>query len=146
MRSARSLTFLLLAAVLALGLVAACGEDSDPAESASAESESFQVIDVDTLAEQRDELADLQILDVRTAEEVAEGTIPGALNIPHDEVEAGNTDGLDLSKPIAAICRSGNRATTAGEALVAAGASDVRVVRPGGVGTWQEAGYPTIVP
>jgi rhodanese-related sulfurtransferase len=145
MTSARPHVAALLLLIAALALVAGCGSDSDDAEP-SAAAEPFQVIDVDTLATQRDELQDLQILDVRTPEEVAEGTIPGALNIPHDEVEAGSTEGLDLDRPIAAICRSGNRATTAGEALVAAGATDVRVVRPGGVGTWQDAGYPIVVP
>lgn len=141
----RRLSAGLLLLVAALALLAGCGDASDDGAPASSDA-SFQVIDVDTLAEQRGEVEDLQILDVRTPEEVAEGTIPGALNIPHDRVEAGDTEGLDLDRPIAAICRSGSRATSAGEALVAAGASDVRVVRPGGVGTWQEAGYPTVVP
>lgn len=144
MTSARSLVAALML-LIALALVAGCGSDSDGPEP-SAAAEPFQVIDVDALATQREELQDLQIVDVRTPEEVAEGTIPGALNIPHDEVEAGSTEGLDLDRPIAAICRSGNRATTAGGALVAAGATDVRVVRPGGVGTWQDAGYPIVVP
>jgi len=145
MTSIRFPLAVVLTLVAALALIAGCGSDSGDAER-PAGAEPFQVIDVDTLAAQRDEVDGLQILDVRTPEEVAEGTIPGALNIPHDEVEAGNTEGLDLDRPIAAICRSGNRATSAGDALVAAGASDVRVVRPGGVGTWQEGGYPIVVP
>ncbi len=145
MRSVRFPLALLLLLVAAFALIAGCGGDSGDAERPAAP-EAVQVIDVDTLAAQRDEVQGLQILDVRTPEEVAEGTIPGALNIPHDEVEAGDTEGLDLDQPIAAICRSGNRATTAGDALVSAGATDVRVVRPGGVGTWQESGYPIVVP
>ena len=101
---------------------------------------------MDQLATAIDEVPGLQVVDVRTAEEVATGTIPDSVHIPHDVVDAGDTRDLDLDAPIAVICRSGSRATIAGEALVEAGATDVRVVRPGGVTTWAEAGYPVVAP
>jgi rhodanese-related sulfurtransferase len=162
-RVPRRRAFAVVAVAVALGLVAACGSD-DPddggqvgtasavtatageAGGMSTVAEAFTVIDVDGLDEAIDEVPDLQVVDVRTAEEVATGTIPGSVNIPHDVIDAGDTGALDLDAPIAVICRSGSRATVAGEALVAAGATDVRVVRPGGVTTWAEAGYPTVVP
>lgn len=122
--------------------VAACSDD-DPASSGGEEP---SVIDVAVLNDQRATEEDLQVIDVRTPEEWAEGTIEGAILRPHDAIVAGEIQDIDLDRPIAVICRSGNRATTAGEALVDAGATDVRVVRPGGVGTWADAGYPTVTP
>lgn len=132
-----------LAVILAVALVAAACSDDDPGP---ASGDAPRVIDVDVLSDQRAAEDDLQVIDVRTPEEWAEGTIEGAILRPHDAIVAGEIDDIDLDRPIAVICRSGNRATTAGEALVDAGAEDVRVVRPGGVGTWADAGYPTVIP
>ena len=166
MRTGRGRTLAVVAVAVALGLAAGCGSDSsDDATPAGTSQETATLtgsapeqlegtpapapltfIDVDQLAAQIDDVPGLQVVDVRTDEEVAEGTIPGSIHIPVDVIEAGDTDGLDLDGPIAVICRSGSRATIAGDALVAAGATDVRVVRPGGVGTWAEAGYPITVP
>ena len=150
-----------------LGLVAACGSDSssdanvdagdqvDQVDGRAGEPdgpgatvpvEPFAVIDIDQLNDQRQAMPQLQVVDARTLEEVATGTIPGSIHIPHDVIDGGNTEGLDLDAPIAIICRSGRRATIAGEALAQAGAVNINVVRPGGVGTWAEAGYPVIVP
>ena len=109
-------------------------------------SKALEVIDIDELSDRRESLPQLQVVDVRTDQEWASGTIPGAIHLPHDEIESGRTDGIDLARPIAVICRSGSRATIAGEALVRAGAAEVQVVRPGGVGTWGDAGYPLVVP
>lgn len=134
----------LLAAVLLIALAAGLGACSDD-DAAPAAAEPT-TIDVTTLNDQRDAESELQVIDVRTPEEWAEGTIEGAILRRHDAIVAGEIDDIDLDRPIAVICRSGNRATTAGDALTAAGAADVRVVRPGGVGTWAEAGYPTVTP
>lgn len=58
----------------------------------------------------------LNLIDVREADEVAEGTIPGAVHIPLGEVEA-RIDELDKSKPYIIICRSGARSGRATEFL-----------------------------
>ena len=136
----RTTLCLLLVLGVALGAVA-CSDDEEPRAAAEP-----TTIDIGTLNDQRSTESGLQVIDVRTPEEWAEGTIEGAILRPHDAIVAGEIDDIDLDRPIAVICRSGNRATTAGEALTAAGADDVRVVRPGGVGTWADAGYPTITP
>ena len=51
------------------------------------------------------------ILDVRTPEEYAAGHVPGAINIPHDQVRARLAE-IDSAKdqPIVVYCRSGRRA------------------------------------
>ena len=50
------------------------------------------------------------ILDVRTAQEFAEGHLPGAINIPHDVV-SGDDPRLKgwKDKPVLVYCRSGRR-------------------------------------
>jgi len=48
-------------------------------------------------------------VDVRSGSEFASGHIPGAINIPMEEIEA-RLDDLDLNLPIVLICQSGKRA------------------------------------
>lgn len=64
--------------------------------------------------------ADAVWIDVRTAEEYAEGHLAQAALIPYDVIEKGVSD-LNLSKdaPIYLYCRSGNRAGKAKIALEA---------------------------
>lgn len=51
------------------------------------------------------------IVDVRTPAEFASGHYPGAVNIPHDEIERRmNELGSDKNRPIVLYCRSGRRA------------------------------------
>lgn len=50
----------------------------------------------------------LNLIDVREADEVAEGMIPGAIHIPLGEV-AERTNEFDQAKPYIMICRSGGR-------------------------------------
>ena len=49
------------------------------------------------------------IVDVRTPDEFAGQHIPGAINIPLDEVAQRINELKELPKPIIAYCRSGNR-------------------------------------
>lgn len=133
----------LLLIICVLSLLVACSVDGGDEPQAAAGQETT-LINVDTLFEQQSD--DVQVIDVRTPEEWAEGTLDGALLRRHDEILAGQIQDIDLDRPIALICRSGRRATLAGEALAKAGAADVRVVHEGGVGTWADAGYPTVLP
>jgi phage shock protein E len=82
------------------------------------------------------------ILDVRSEEEYAQGHIPGAVNIPYDqlgnrlaEIDAAKTD------EIVVHCRSGHRAGIAEKILIEAGYSDVRDL-DGHMNAWQSGGYP----
>lgn len=73
-----------------------------------------------------DDKPDTLWLDVRTAEEFADGHISGAVNIPHTEVvERIGELKLDKATPIAIYCRSGRRAAIALEALKQLGYSDL---------------------
>lgn len=101
-----------LFAALALLVSAAACADSDAA-----------LVDQDTLLARLDaQDTELVVLDVRTAEEFAQGHVPGARNISHDELGArlGELAG-ERDKDLVIYCRSGHRAGIAVETLHAAG-------------------------
>jgi rhodanese-related sulfurtransferase len=68
--------------------------------------------------------ADGQLIDVREPDEVAGGTLPGALNIPLGDLPVRVTE-LDPSRRVVTLCRSGGRSTQAAEYLTATGFGDV---------------------
>jgi rhodanese-related sulfurtransferase len=79
---------------------------------------------------------------VRSEKEYAEGHIPGAVNIPHDqlsdrlsEIDAAKTD------EIVVHCRSGYRAGIAEKILIEVGYSDIRNL-DGHMDAWKSGGYP----
>lgn len=76
----------------------------------------------------------LNLIDVREADEVAEGIIPGVVHIPLGEVEA-RVDELDKSKSYIIVCRSGGRSGRATEFLEGKGYDVANMV--GGMLDWQ---------
>jgi len=78
----------------------------------------------------------LNLVDVREADEVAEGIIPGAVHIPLGDVEA-RMDELDKSKQYIMICRSGGRSGRAANFLEGAGYNVVNMT--GGMLEWEGA-------
>ncbi len=81
-----------------------------------------------------------QFIDVRRPDEVAQGTIEGALNLPLEEL-IDRVSELDPQRRTVLLCRSGNRSTQAGEFLAAAGFVDV-VNLDGGMIVYEKAGQP----
>ncbi|MDH3706186.1 MAG: rhodanese-like domain-containing protein [Acidimicrobiia bacterium] len=67
---------------------------------------------------------DGQLVDVREPHEVANGTLPGARNIPLGELPI-RIDELDPDRPVVLLCRSGVRSTQAAELLTDEGFGDV---------------------
>ncbi|KOR88881.1 rhodanese-like domain-containing protein [Paenibacillus solani] len=76
----------------------------------------------------------LNIIDVRETEEVAEGKIPGAVNIPLGLIEFCKQD-LDRSKEYVLVCRSGGRSGRAAEYLEGQGYRVVNMT--GGMLAWE---------
>ncbi|MCA9595188.1 MAG: rhodanese-like domain-containing protein [Myxococcales bacterium] len=72
------------------------------------------------------------LLDVRTPEEWGQEHIPGAVNIPVDDID-GRASELSKDKPVVTYCKSGMRAHRAAEALRAKGFT---VYELGGIGDW----------
>ena len=86
---------------------------------------------------------DLQILDVREDDEWTAGRIEGAVHIPLGQLPA-RIDELDRNRPIAAICRSGNRSGTAVEFLTSQGLPAENV--DGGMKQWAKDRLPFSTP
>lgn len=69
---------------------------------------------------------EVTILDVRTAQEYAEGYIPGAINLPNEEIGNEPPDLLpDKDAALLVYCRSGRRSKDAADKLVAMGYKQV---------------------
>lgn len=78
---------------------------------------------------------DYIILDVRTADEYAEGHIPNAINLDHEDISSKAEVLLpDQDTLILVYCRSGRRSKIAAEALVELGYSNVKEF--GGINDW----------
>jgi len=82
------------------------------------------------------------ILDVRTPEEFAAGHVPGAINLPYDEVTQRIDEVADLQgEEVVVYCRSGKRAGLAESDLRAAGFSKV-IDLEGHMQGWEAGGFP----
>lgn len=79
-------------------------------------------------------------LDVRTADEVADGMISGALHVPIDELRA-RLDEIPDGR-IVIYCAAGQRAHTAARMLAQRGHDVVNL--DGGYATWSIAPAPTV--
>lgn len=82
----------------------------------------------------------IQLIDVRSPGEFAAGHVPGAINIPLEQVEIRLPD--IQHAPIALLCQSGRRAGMACEVLTGH-RPDLMVVE-GGTQAWVSAGLPTV--
>ncbi|MDT5347195.1 MAG: hydroxyacylglutathione hydrolase, partial [Mycobacterium sp.] len=82
----------------------------------------------------------LQLVDVRSPQETAAGTIPGAIEIPL-AVLTDSVESLDRVAPVVVYCASGYRSMVAASVLRASGFDDVSDV-VGGFGAWRAAGLP----
>ena len=122
----KKLIFLLLAVMC----LTACGQDIKNDQGAAY---------VNITAEEAKQLMDSEegyiILDVRAQEEYDEGHIPGAILIPHTEIDARAEEVLtDKDQLILVYCRSGRRSKLAAEALVELGYTNIKEF--GGIIDW----------
>ena len=109
----------LLPFVLSLMLLSSC---SAPDGSAN----SYRQISMDEAVKMMKDEKDYIILDVRRPDEFAEGHIPGAINVPNEEI--GTTEIAELpdkSQMILVYCRSGRRSKEASEKLVKLGYTNI---------------------
>lgn len=127
----RTLTFALAAAVaasfvaLADGAMATLSQDAFVALPASGDEAPF-------------------VLDVRTPEEYVTGHVPGAVNIPYDQVGARLAE-VPKDRQVVLYCRSGRRAVMASEVLAANGYTRLQHLE-GDIVAWQQQQRPVEVP
>ncbi|MDQ3187562.1 MAG: rhodanese-like domain-containing protein [Pseudomonadota bacterium] len=80
------------------------------------------------------------IVDIRTAEEFAKGSLPNARNLPIDKVKDG-TGALKKDRPLIVVCANGSKAGKVAAQLRSSGFSEVFILG-GGLAAWREAGLP----
>src|SRR5208282_4452208 len=81
------------------------------------------------------------LVDVRSGSEFASGHIPGAVNIPMDQIEA-RLDDLTANIPIILICQTGMRARMTARLLEPC--QRQITVLEGGTKAWIDAGLPVV--
>ena len=97
--------------------------------------------DLSTAREVYEHKDEIQIVDVREPYEWEAGRIEGAIHVPLNDLMAGKgQDQLDPGRPVAVICRSGNRSELASLMLKAKG-FDAENMRDGMEG-WDREGLP----
>ena len=90
----------------------------------------------------RAERPETRLIDVRTPGEFEAEHIAGAYNVPLDTLgEHGPEIRAGVAEPVVLVCRSGQRARKAEEALKAAGMTNLHVL-DGGMSAWTAAGQP----
>jgi rhodanese-related sulfurtransferase len=100
------------------------------------------LIDADQLLALKKTGSDPLLLDVRKPEEFAAGHVPGAINIPHDQL-ASRLGELPASrdKPVVVYCRSGRRSALAEDVLRQGGYQNVQHLKGDMLG-WEAEGRP----
>ena len=86
----------------------------------------------------------LYVLDVRSPEEYASGHVPGAVNIPYDQV-ASRIAEVPKDKDVVLYCRSGRRAGIAAEVLAGQGYERLQHLE-GDIVAWTDKGRPVETP
>lgn len=82
-----------------------------------------------------------QLIDVRSSSEYATGHIPGAVNMPMDQVQSRLPD-LEGDDSIILVCQSGQRARMVAGLLEPCG-KELRILE-GGTSAWIKAGLPVV--
>jgi len=103
--------------------------------------EVVEPVTIDEL-ERRLAAGEIELLDVREADERDHQSIPGSRHLPYRMARQAAECGLCGALPIVTICESGARAAIAASVLHAAGI-DARPVLDGGIADWREHGGET---
>ncbi|KGX90454.1 sulfurtransferase TusA family protein [Pontibacillus marinus] len=100
------------------------------ADEEKAETKHEDILSLDDLLAKVEGNEEVQILDVREPAEYAFGHIPGAVNIPLDELE-NRFEELEKNDELNIVCRTGNRSDLAAQKLTEKGFGNVKNVVPG---------------
>ena len=84
------------------------------------------------------------VLDVRSPEEYASGHVPGAVNIPYDQIASRMAE-VPKDKDVVLYCKSGRRAGIAAEVLAGQGYTRLQHLE-GDIVAWVDKGRPVETP
>ncbi len=121
---------LLLAAI-------ACGDKNTPISGQTPIFRSLSPPQAKALIESRKDLA---LVDVRSQEELYEGSIPNSQLIPFTELAQGRMT-LPTGKPLLLICAVGGRSYAVGQYFSGKGYGEIYNL-DGGISAWKAAGLP----
>jgi phage shock protein E len=145
LRSQRALAALVLAGALwlAFAVIAVAGEPAatPPAPAATIAAPMSQEALLEHQARHPDHLF---VLDVRTPQEYAAGHVPGAVNVPHDQLTSRLAE-VPKDKDVVLYCKSGRRAGSAADILAANGYTRLSHLE-GDMSAWIEKGRPVAKP
>jgi rhodanese-related sulfurtransferase len=96
--------------------------------------------DLSNVRDVHERLSDIQLVDCREPYEWDAGRVAGAIHLPVNAIMSGAGGDLDTDKPVAVICRTGNRSELATMMLQARGYDAHNV--EGGMEAWESAGLP----
>ena len=109
--------------------------NSVPSDTVSNRKNSYKKISQDEAKKMMEKDDGHVIIDVRRADEFADGHIPGAILVPNESIGAEKPEQLpDLDQIILVYCRSGNRSAQASKKLAELGYTNVYDF--GGIMTW----------
>jgi len=142
MRNARFVALAATMFVAAASIADQAGPASSPAAPASAAASVSPplISQQDLLDRQAKKDPSLFVLDVRTPKEFAEGHVPGAVNVPYDQV-ASRLAQIPKDKDVVLYCRSGRRAGLAAGVLEANGYKELKQLQ-GDMEAWLKDGRP----
>ena len=114
--------------MLSAMLVSSCG-------ATESSSSGYRQISMDEAVKMMRDEKNYIILDVRKPDEFAEGHIPGAINVPNEEIDTAEIEDLPAKKQLILVyCRSGRRSKEAAEKLAKLGYTNI--VEFGGILDW----------
>ncbi len=137
--------YLQACSVLILLLTAVAYGDRTPAESKPASQGSGQTPVFRSISPQEAKALikarkDLVLVDVRSPQELYEGSIPGSQLIPFGELVQGRMT-LPTGKPLLLICAVGGRSYAVGQYFSGKGYGEIYNLK-GGISAWKAAGLP----
>jgi phage shock protein E len=140
MYKTRTLVYALMTSVLVWS--GACSNDRKPSGETAAVEETAepQILEPQAFKAKLDATTDAVLLDVRTPEEIAQGTIPGAVPLDFKAADfEDRIDALDKSKTYLVYCAVGGRSGKAVNLMHEKGFTHVYGL-DGGFQAWQEQG------
>lgn len=139
MRKITRIMLIVTAVVIAIGVAIVVKEylsvNPDGKSVAKVETAGFTSITMEEAKDIFETEGDYIILDVRRADEFAEGHIPGAIHIANEDILASEPEELqDKNQKIYVYCRSGNRSKQASAKLADMGYTNI--IEIGGILDW----------